>query len=74
MSEETKTYLVKFNFTTAHPKSRFRGRSGQLSIDTEFSLEMVKLQQDALKQMCVNFILEQKPTFKIVMLDITDII
>lgn len=65
-------YMAYFEFTTFRGNS-FTGRSGQLCINSELSLEELKNEYETIKQMCVNFVLSKKPKWNIFMLDIKTI-
>ena len=67
-------YMVYFDFTTFRG-SYITGRSGQLNITTEFSLEQLEDEEirETIKQLCINFVYSKKPKWNIFMLDIKNI-
>lgn len=66
-------YLVQYDFTTFHSKGKFVGRSGQIGIKTDNTLEQVNHDVEQIKQLCVNYILSEKPKWNIFMITITGI-
>lgn len=66
--------MVYFDFTTFHRGSKFIGRSGQLSISTDASLEECNQDLETIQQMCVDYILTNKPKWNILMVNIKSIV
>lgn len=69
---DDKEYVVKFSFTTFDTRrSMMTGRNGQINIVAHVPIE--KVDNADIKQMCVNEMLQLKPKWNILALDITDI-
>jgi len=66
------TYDIDFDFTTVHRGSRFMGRSGTLNVTTKIPIDQER-DKEELEQLCANFVLQKKPTFKIFMVQIKKI-
>jgi len=64
------TFLVKYKFTTVRGNC-FTGKEGELQIETELSL--LELDEQEVKQLCINFILTKKPKWNIFIFDIVSI-
>lgn len=66
-------YMVHAEFTTYQSGGRFTARSADVCLQSDCSLEEIKKEAELVKQLCVNFILSKRPTFKIFMLDVKTI-
>lgn len=66
------TYDIDFDFTTAHRGSKFIGRNGTLNVTTKISVELERDRKE-LEQLCANFVLQKKPTYKIFMVQIKSV-
>ena len=73
--EVKREFMVHFSFTTMHPKSRFIGRKGQVSIEsTNMTKEQLEANVEGVKQLCINYIFTEKPEWRIFMIDIQKIV
>lgn len=66
-------YMVHAEFTTWNTGSRFTCRSADVCLNSEYSVEEMWADIETIKQLCINFILTERPTFKIFMIDIKSI-
>lgn len=67
-------FLVYFDFTTYHNKSRFVGRSGELSINSDCSLDECNSDLETIQNLCAQYIKSLKPKCKIFMINIKSIV
>lgn len=66
-------YTVHVEFTTVNTGSRFTARSADVCLESELSIDELWIEVEVIKQLCINFILSKRPTFKIFMIDIKTI-
>jgi len=66
-------YMAHADFTTMNTGSRFTARSADVAMESELSVDEMWKEVEDIKQLCVNFILSKRPTFKIFMIDIKTI-
>ncbi len=67
-----KEYIVSFDFTTVHAKSRFVGRSGELSVNCSDEIDPNK-DADELQSLIAGYIHSIKPKWNIFMINIKNI-
>lgn len=66
-------YIVLFDFTTISVGGIFRGKSGQVGLNTDLEIEKVKQDEEEIKGLCTQYILSQKPKWEIFMINIKEI-
>ena len=62
-------YMATFDFTTMRG-NELRARSGQVVLQSELLLDEFIEEPEVIKQLCVNFVLDRKPKWNILMLDV----
>lgn len=65
------TYLVYFNFTTVIGNS-FTARHGVVDMDTDEP--PIKFNFNEIRQLCINFVLTEKPKWNILLLEVEKVI
>jgi hypothetical protein len=65
-------FKVYFNFTTVHG-SRFKGRNGDIEIETDNSSDQVHKDLEQIKRLCAAGVHQNKPKWNIFLIDITNI-
>lgn len=65
------TYLVYFNFTTVIG-NRFTARHGVVDMETEDAA--IYFNFDEIRQLCINFVLTEKPKWNILLLEVEKVI
>lgn len=71
-SKALNKYMVHAEFTTYRGNS-LTGRSADVCLETEGSIDDLWADIETIKQFCIGFILSQKPAYKIFMLGVKSI-